>query len=140
LLLALIVLGAMAVVAVPSLLLFFMGAETYHSYSTGTPTTATITDCSHGKGAHCEAAWSIEGKPCPIYPCANATYGEISGGFFDDTSRVGATLDVRVHGRTAYTANAWTSPVAIGGCVLIGGLTVVFVVAFVVIRPRLTRR
>jgi Protein of unknown function (DUF2510) len=130
-LLALIVGAGMAVVAAVALLFFFVSAEVYYSYSAGTPTTATVTDCGKSDRSGCEATWSIGGVP---------GYGKISGGLFDGTDRVGSTHDVRVHGRTAYTPNSWTTPSVIGGCVLVGGLFVVFVVAFVVIRPRLTRR
>jgi hypothetical protein len=129
--LVLIVVGGMALVAVPSLVMFLVGALVYHSYSAGTPTTATVMDCNHGSRKSCEATWSIGGVP---------GYGPISGGLFDGTDRVGSTHDVRVHGRTAYTPNSWTTPSVIGGCVLVGGLFVVFVVSFGVIRPRLTRR
>ena len=65
-------------------------------------------------------------------------FGQISDGFFDGNYPEGSTLDVRVRGRTAYTADSWTTGFVLGGGVRAGG--VVLVAALVVRTPRMTGR
>jgi hypothetical protein len=97
------------------LLGFVWGAHDFNQYRVGTPTTATVTQCTlGGRGGHCEGTWSIGGV---------SQHGNIKHGQFVRAPTVGSTLDVRVGGGTAYTAGASLPGFGIG--VLLGGPIVV---------------
>jgi hypothetical protein len=114
-----------AVIAgVTGLFLLYIGAGTHDNYSSGTPTTATVTSCST-RGTNCWGNWTIDGKQ---------HHGQIGRGFFD-RPQVGSTLDVHVSpkGKTAYTSNAWLTTVVPGGVLTVVsiGLLISSVVRFV---------
>jgi hypothetical protein len=99
------------------LLLLVWGAHVLNQYRVGTPTTATVTHCSGGRGGSCAGTWSIGGVP---------QSGDIEYGFMFSTYSVGSSLDVRVSGGTAYTAHAWLPGFVFGGVLLAGPLVSLF--------------
>lgn len=90
---------------------FLWGAYDFNEYQNGTPTTATVTQCTlGGRGGHCEGTWSIGG----------ASYtGNIKHGRLFVAPSAGSTLDVHANGGTAYTAGA--SLPGFGVAALLGG-------------------
>ena len=80
--------------AVIMVLAFVWGAHEFIRYRTGTPTTATVTQCSVGRGGHCEGTWTIGGVP---------QHGNVKHGYIFGAPPVGSTMEVRVNGGTAYT-------------------------------------
>jgi hypothetical protein len=89
-------------VAVLSLVAFSVGVYDVHGYRVGTPTTATVVDCSGAGNKHsavfCTGQWSVDGK---------SYTGRIAG----DSKGIhtGSSLDVRVRGGSAYTATSGNS-------------------------------
>ncbi|WP_082976982.1 DivIVA domain-containing protein [Mycobacterium sp. 852002-50816_SCH5313054-b] len=86
-----------------SLVAFGVGVYDVYGYRVGTPTTAKVVSCSGGRNKFsnviCTAQWSVGGK---------SYTGRIAGD--SKGRRVGSSLDVRVHGGSAYTAtsgNMW---------------------------------
>jgi hypothetical protein len=105
------------------LLAFSWGAHDFYQYRVGTPTTATVAgDCTKvtGGGKNCPGTWSIDGV---------SHSGQIKTGF--RTPSAGSSLDVRVSGGTAYTADESLQPFALGG----GLLLVISIVASVAKTP-----
>jgi len=103
--------------AVIMVLAFVWGAHEFIRYRTGTPTTATVTQCSVGRGGHCEGTWTIGGVP---------QHGNVKHGYIFGAPPVGSTMEVRVNGGTAYTGGAGLPQLGFG-LLLLG----VFVVALV---------
>ena len=94
---------------------FWSGANDFNQYRVGTPTTATVTDCSGGRGGHCSGMWSIDGV---------RHKGDIKAGF--STPRAGSSLDVRVRNDTAYTPRSWVPNFVFGGVFLVAGISVIW--------------
>jgi hypothetical protein len=103
---------ATIIVAGLALFGFGWGAHDLNQYRVGTPTTATVTACGGGgkMGGYCTGTWSIDGVP---------QTGDIEHGFIPP---VGSSLDVRVSGGAAYTADA---------SILSFGVGVLFTLVFV---------
>jgi hypothetical protein len=101
------------VLAVLAFLGFFFGGVNCYRYLAGTPTTATIIDCSNR--SNCRATWSAGG--------ASQT-GPIAVEF--STPRVGSSLDVRVADGIARTATFWLGGFVVGA-VLLGCSLLLFV-------------
>lgn len=91
--------GILAIVGVVvSLVLFGLGAYDAYAYRVGTPTTATINQCinaTKGSSKSCTGTWSVGGK---------SYTGPIGSGGLGYSQ--GSSQNVRVHGGTAYTADA----------------------------------
>jgi hypothetical protein len=110
-----------ATVVAVALILFFAGAKDFHGYFAGTPTTATVTDCTEGNVQ--EGAWRIGGV---------SHGGPLVGGFFDECE-VGQSVDVRVTNGKGYTAGSWPFAFVAGGGLFLG------VVGYVLWRRRTGR-
>jgi hypothetical protein len=99
-----------ATVVAVALILFFGGAKDFHGYFAGTPTTATVTDCTEGNFQR--GAWRIGGV---------SQSGPLLGGFLDDCD-VGQSVDVRVTNGNGYTAGSWPFAFVAGGGLLLGAV------------------
>jgi DivIVA domain-containing protein len=106
--------------AVFSLVAFGVGGYDVYGYRVGTPTTATVVDCSRNGNKHmatsCTGTWSVGGT---------SYTGRIAGD--GKGYHVGSSLDVRVRGGSAYTATSGNMWFIIGT-----GAGVLAVVAFFV--------
>jgi hypothetical protein len=91
-----------------ALILFFAGAKDFHGYFVGTPTTATVTDCTEGNFQ--EGTWRI-GEVSQT--------GPLVGGFLDDCE-VGQSVDVRVTNGKGYTAASWPFAFVAGSGLFLG--------------------
>jgi Protein of unknown function (DUF2510) len=98
------------------LLLFGTGAYDSYAYGVGTPTTATNVHCiKYSRGSlSCTGTWRVGGK---------SYTGPIMGAYGNESS-----LDVHVHGGTAYTARAGRHDF-IAGTLIVATLTVFFALA-----------
>ena len=105
--------------AVIMVLAFVWGAHEFIRYRTGTPTTATVTQCSVGRGGHCEGTWTIGGVP---------QHGNVKHGYIFGAPPVGSTMEVRVNGGTAYTWGAGLPQLGFG--LLLLGVFVVTLVSW----------
>ncbi len=110
---------AMLMVAL-SLVGFGIGLYDVHGYRVGTPTTAKVVSCGHIRGKYstrtCTGTWSVGGM---------SYTGRIEGDGKD--YQVGSSLDVRVRGRSAYTAtsgNTWFIMGTGAGAFAVGGFVV----------------
>jgi hypothetical protein len=102
-----------SVLAALALVMFIFAGVNCYRYLVGTPTTATVTDCT--TRSNCRGTWSI---------CGVSQTGPIAIEF--STPSVRSSLDVRVSGGTARTATFWLGSFVVGG-VLIAGSILVFV-------------
>ena len=98
--------GLAVIPAALVLLLFVRDAYAMYAYHVGTPTTATIKQCRLGTRGHysCDGTWSLGG---------NSYTGPIETG--GTGYRQGSSLDVHVHGGSAYTADAGQDRFAMAG-------------------------
>jgi hypothetical protein len=100
--------------------LFWFSATKFDGYRVGTPTTATVTDCTTGKNSFCFGTWSV---------------GGVSQGGDLPKASVGSKVEVRVSNGKAYTATAWRKP-ALGGV----GFLLLSIVILVFTRSRTGKR
>jgi DivIVA domain-containing protein len=114
--LLLVVIGVAA-----SLYFFGIGAHRIYEYRVGTPTTATVIDCTaYGKTGlvgdtrSCTGTWNVGGE---------SHTGKIRGD--REGYQVGSSVDVRVRGDEAMTATGLRWPLIWGA--IFGGLSVVYV-------------
>ena len=95
-----------------ALTMFYFSAMRFYDYRVGTPTTATVSYCTTGKGSFCWGTWSVGGV---------SQAGKVP------KASVGSQLDVHVTNGKAYTASSWHAAAVVGG-VLLGIAIVVFFV------------
>jgi hypothetical protein len=100
-----------------AMLLLFLGAQRYHDYQAGTPTTATVTDCATDEHSTCRGTWSI---------------GGVAGaGNLQQTAPVGSTVNVRVSNGKTYGPTQGLKLALVGG-----GLLALVLFLFVLDRSR----
>lgn len=102
-----------------ALFMFFLSAKSFYEYRVGTPTTATVTHCTTGKGSFCWGTWSI---------------GGVSQSGRLPQASVGSNQNVRVSNGKAYAATQWRE-----GLVLPGVLLLLSIGVFVLDRSRAGR-
>ena len=92
----------LGVIAAVGLWLFLIGYLAYEfvAYYAGTPTTATIHECTHARGWRCTASWSVGGQSHTGTVSVEHDYPPAS------------SVDVRDFAGVAYTSPPW---IAIGG-------------------------
>lgn len=105
-----------------SLVALGIGVYDVHGYRVGTPATAKVVSCSSNGSRHsartCTGTWSVGGK---------SSAGRIAGD--GKGYQVGSSIDVRVHGSSAYTAtsgNMWFIIGAEAGVFAVGGFLAFF--------------
>lgn len=101
------------------------GFSVFGDQRTGTPGTATVTECQGGhskyqRGISCRGTWSVGGDA--ILGDGELVVGSVEGAGYGD---VGQTIDVRIHGTDHATKPALATPIvlwSLGGSVLLLGL------------------
>ena len=87
--------------------------STYRDQRTGTPGTATVTDCEGGgkyqPAIRCTGTWRVGGES--LLAGARPVIGSIQGAGYGD---VGKTIDVRVHGTDHATKPSLGTPIMLG--------------------------
>jgi hypothetical protein len=109
---------------VVSLLMFAVGAYDAYAYRVGTPTTATIEQCTqagNGSDQNCTATWSVGGT---------SHTGPIDTG--GQGYPQGSSLNVHVHRGSAYTAAAASTNFWAGAAIAVLTLMLTAVVVLVV--------
>jgi hypothetical protein len=117
--------GSLTIVGVVvSLLMFGVGAYDFYAYRVGTPTAATIEQCTQvpgGSDQTCTATWSVGGK---------SHTGAIASGGHGYPQ--GSSQDVHVHGGTAYTADAASTNLWAGTGVVVLAVLLIALAALLV--------
>lgn len=98
-------------------------------HSTGTPARATVDECvTTGSGkyqrTHCSGSWIVGGS---LFDGGHVIVGSIEGDL--DETDDGKTIDVLLHGETAYTRSLTTPLVLIG----MGVFAAIAAIAFAVV-------